>query len=183
VSAARAVARSGTGQPRAPGQALAGGDLTGFASRLAGAPELWRHLVSHSDDARIYELIWSDHHVSAWVICWSSGQDTGYHDHGESAGAIHVGAVSEQRLAPGRQSPERTFSPGTSFHVPSHAIHRVFHGGGEPAVSIHAYSPPLTQMADYRLGPDGELERWTRRCALPSGTTMLAVPDGALRSG
>ena len=167
VSATGVAARAG-GPPRAPWRALSGADLTGFASRLADAPELWRHLVVHSAAARSYAPIWSDDDVTAWVICWSSGHDTGFHDHGESAGAIHVveGSISEQRLGTGRQAPTRTFVAGAALHVPAHAIHRVFHGGGAPAVSIHAYSPPLTQMGDYRLGSDGALERRTRgaRC-------------------
>ena len=39
------------------------------------------------------------------------------------------------------------------------AIHRILHGGGEPAVTIHAYSPPLRRTGAYRIGPRGELER------------------------
>jgi hypothetical protein len=49
--------------------------------------------------------------------------------------------------------------PGSVFAVPAVAIHRVFHAGGVPAVTIHAYSPPLARTGAYRIGPDGELER------------------------
>jgi hypothetical protein len=31
--------------------------------------------------------------------------------------------------------------------------------GGSPAVSIHAYSPPLWRMGTYTTGPDGTLRR------------------------
>jgi hypothetical protein len=39
------------------------------------------------------------------------------------------------------------------------AIHRVLHSGDAPAVTIHAYSPPLARTGAYRIGADGELER------------------------
>ena len=43
--------------------------------------------------------------------------------------------------------------------MPATAIHRVLHAGKQPAVTIHAYSPPLLRTGAYRIGPDGELER------------------------
>ena len=43
--------------------------------------------------------------------------------------------------------------------MPPVAIHRVLHAGGQPAVTIHAYSPPLRRTGAYRVGADGELER------------------------
>ena len=33
------------------------------------------------------------------------------------------------------------------------------HTGYEPAVTIHAYSPPLWRMGQYAVGPNGELHR------------------------
>ena len=45
------------------------------------------------------------------------------------------------------------------FTVPPVAIHRVLHVGEAPAVTIHAYSPPLTRTGAYTVGPNGELER------------------------
>ena len=33
------------------------------------------------------------------------------------------------------------------------------HGGGGPAVTIHAYSPPLWRMGTYEVRPGGELAR------------------------
>jgi hypothetical protein len=39
------------------------------------------------------------------------------------------------------------------------AIHRVLHAGDQPAVTIHAYSPPLRRTGAYRIGSDGELQR------------------------
>jgi len=49
--------------------------------------------------------------------------------------------------------------PNSIFTVPAVAIHRVLHAGGPPAVTIHAYSPPLVRTGAYRIGQDGVLER------------------------
>jgi quercetin dioxygenase-like cupin family protein len=135
--------------------------LERFAAGLAASPEHWRHLVRHADDLRVYEQIWDDDDVNAWLICWSEDQDTGFHDHDESAAAITVvsGKVREDRLTVGGEPLAREFGGGETFTVPPVAIHRVLHAGHGPAVTIHAYSPPLVRTGAYRIGPGGELER------------------------
>ena len=135
--------------------------LEEFVAALAASPERWRHLVRHVSGARVYEPIWDDEDVNAWVICWSEDQDTGFHDHDESSAAIAVisGQVREDRLRLGDEPRSRVLGPNSIFSVPAVAIHRVLHAGGPPAVTIHAYSPPLVRTGAYRTGPDGELER------------------------
>jgi mannose-6-phosphate isomerase-like protein (cupin superfamily) len=135
--------------------------LARFATDLAATPERWRHLVRHADDLRVYERIWDDADVNAWLICWSEDQDTGFHDHDESAAGITVvsGAVREDRLRIGGEPISRVIGAGTTFTLPPVAIHRVLHTGTAPAVTIHAYSPPLRRTGAYRIGADGELER------------------------
>jgi hypothetical protein len=136
-------------------------ELGRFAADLAGAPQLWRHFVKHSRDARMHEQIWDDEHVNAWLICWSEDQDTGFHDHDESAAAVVVieGQVREERLRWDSPPAVNVLGPRTMFSVPPTAIHRVLHAGIEPAVTIHAYSPPLIRTGAYRFGAGGELER------------------------
>lgn len=135
--------------------------LQAFVAELAATPERWSQFVRHADDARVYELIWDDEDVNAWVICWSEDQDTGFHDHDESGAAISVisGRVREDRLRLGAEPLSREFGAGATFTVSPVAIHRVLHAGTGPAVTIHAYSPPLRSTGAYRVGPDGELER------------------------
>ncbi len=136
-------------------------ELERFVAALAAAPECWRDHVRHESDARVYEQIWDEQEVNAWVICWSEDQDTGFHDHDESGAAIAVisGSVREDRLRLEGEPRSRTLGPGKTFSVPPVAIHRVLHAGDRPAVTIHAYSPPLTRTGAYRIGADGELER------------------------
>ena len=140
---------------------LTPGQLERFVADLASSPERWRHLVRHANDARVYAQIWDDEDVNAWVICWSEDTDTGFHDHDESAAAIAVisGHVREDRLRIGEKPRSRLLGPDSIFIVPAVAIHRVLHAGGPPAVTIHAYSPPLVRTGAYRIGPGGELER------------------------
>jgi mannose-6-phosphate isomerase-like protein (cupin superfamily) len=135
-------------------------ELERFADGLAAAPQRWRHLVRH-DDTRVYEQIWDDEDVNAWLICWSEDSDTGFHDHDDSAAGITVvsGSVREDRLTLGGAPRSRELGAGTTFTVPPTAIHRVLHAGEGPAVTIHAYSPPLRRMGAYRVGAHGELER------------------------
>ena len=145
---------------------LPAAELRRFAADLAADSGRWEHLVRHADDARVYEQIWSDEDVNAWVICWSEDQDTGFHDHDESGAAVIVisGRVREERLALGAAPRGREFGGGACFDVPPEAIHRVLHAGDGPAVTIHAYSPPLRRTGAYRTGSDGELERVSQPC-------------------
>ena len=101
--------------------------------------------MHHAEDVRVYEQIWDDEEVNAWVICWSEDQDTGFHDHDESAAAIAVvsGRVREDRLTLAGEPVSREIGPGTTFTLAPVAIHRVLHAGTGPAVTIHCYSPPL----------------------------------------
>jgi mannose-6-phosphate isomerase-like protein (cupin superfamily) len=136
-------------------------ELERFVADLAATPERWQQHVRHSDDMRVYELICDEEDVNAWVICWSTDQDTGFHDHDRSAAGIAVisGEVREDRLRMGSSPSSRVIQGGSTFTVPPTAIHRVLHAGERPAVTIHAYSPPLTRTGAYRIGPGGELER------------------------
>lgn len=140
---------------------LSADELKSFVQCLASERERWADLIRFDPSERVYELIWDDADVNAWLICWSEDQDTGFHDHDESAAAITVlhGAVREDRLRLAGEPVTRTIEAGATFTLPSTAIHRVLHAGDGQAVSIHAYSPPLTRMGAYAVGPDGALER------------------------
>jgi mannose-6-phosphate isomerase-like protein (cupin superfamily) len=140
---------------------LASPELERFVAQLVASPERWRHLIRHASDVRVFEQIWDDEDVNAWVICWTEDQDTGFHDHDDSAAAIAVisGHVREDRLRLSGTHQSRVLGPGETFTVPAVAIHRVLHAGDAPAVTIHAYSPPLTRTGAYRIGSDGELQR------------------------
>jgi predicted metal-dependent enzyme (double-stranded beta helix superfamily) len=136
-------------------------ELETFVAELADRPELWIHLVRHDSAQRHYEELLRDEHLSVWLICWLDEHDTGFHDHDRSSGAVAVvsGAVREERLVIAGSSRERTVDAGGTFHFLQADIHRVTHAGTGPAVSLHAYSPPLLHMGAYVIGDDGILAR------------------------
>jgi mannose-6-phosphate isomerase-like protein (cupin superfamily) len=139
-------------------------ELEAFVRKLAADTELWRPHVNHQSDQRTYALVWEDEDVNAWVLCWSEDHDTGFHDHDCSAAAIAVleGEVREDRLRLSASPATRVSGAGEIFTVPPSAIHRVLHHGDVPAVTIHAYSPPLQRVGAYSVGDDGELMREAR---------------------
>ena len=112
--------------------------------------------------------------MNAWVICWSEDQDTGYHDHDDSAAAVAVvsGRVREDRLLLWAPPRSQELGPGETFTVPAAAIDRVLHAATEPAVTIHVYSPPLRRTGAYRVAAEGELLRES----LPTEATLAAQP-------
>jgi predicted metal-dependent enzyme (double-stranded beta helix superfamily) len=135
--------------------------LKAFVRQLAGRPDSWRHLVEHDRAARTYSELLRDDNVAAWLICWMDDHDTGFHDHDVSAGAVAVvsGSVREDRLVLGAPPTTRVLGPGDAFSFEASDIHRVRHAGAEPAVTIHAYSPPLWRMGAYEVQPEGRLLR------------------------
>jgi predicted metal-dependent enzyme (double-stranded beta helix superfamily) len=136
-------------------------ELEDLVARLAARPELWAHHVRHDPGERVYEELLRDNHLAVWLICWMEDHDTGFHDHDRSAGAVAVarGAVIEDRLRLGRAPSSRTVAAGGAFSFAASDIHRVRHGGAGPAVTIHAYSPPLWRMGAYEVRDGGELRR------------------------
>ena len=72
----------------------------------------------------------------------------------------------EERLALGKSVSTR-LAAGGEIHVPSNAIHRVRHAGERPAVTLHAYSPPLDRVGAYEVAGDGTLLRTQRAAYVP----------------
>jgi predicted metal-dependent enzyme (double-stranded beta helix superfamily) len=152
--------------------------LTALVEGLAGRADIWRHLVTHRADARTYEQLHRDDHVAVWLICWMNDHDTGFHDHDLSAGALSVvrGSVCEERLVLGGAPSSRTFSAGETLTFAASDIHRVAHAGSEPAVTLHAYSPPLWRMGAYEVSPEGTL----RRHSMSYAEELRPLDEGAI---
>jgi hypothetical protein len=109
--------------------------------------------------------LYGDRHVDVWLLCWTNQQETGMHDHDVSSGAVQVveGNLVEDRLQLGDDGLRETSTPvpgGSAFDFGQSRIHRVRHPEGEsPAISIHAYSPPLNRMGYYDADPFGAFRR------------------------
>src|ERR1700735_5699679 len=123
-------------------------ELAGIVSRLASSEE-WIDRVRLRAEHRWYERLYQGPDHDIWAISWLPGQSTGFHDHGQSSGAFVVatGVLEEHR--PGEQP--LVIPPGELRAFGSDYTHDVRNVSLAPAVSIHAYSPPLTDMNEYEL--------------------------------
>jgi predicted metal-dependent enzyme (double-stranded beta helix superfamily) len=148
-----------------PGRVLTEPEVADLAARIARREDLVRPLVHHTEDERHCASLHVDEHVGVWVISWLPGQDTGYHDHAGSHGAVAVvdGRVREERPEWGGRGRVRDAGSDEAFAFHEDDIHRVYAIGDEPAVTIHVYSPPLEAMTVYRLDDDGEVRTSTIR--------------------
>jgi predicted metal-dependent enzyme (double-stranded beta helix superfamily) len=146
---------------RSLGRELSRRELEQLVDDLARRPELWRGLVRHSDSERFYVQLALDDHIDVWLICWCRSQDTGFHDHDRSRGAVAVveGSLRETLLGTGGEHPIRNHDAGGRFSFGATHIHDVQGAGRGPATSLHAYSPPLGEMGFYEIRPDGTLTR------------------------
>jgi hypothetical protein len=136
-------------------------ELRALVAEIAADTARWRPLVRHGRPGRHFEQLWRDDHVDVWVISWTNGSDTGFHDHDVSRGAVAVaeGEVLEERLALGAEPLVIRHGAGEAFDFDASHVHRMRQDDDVPAVTIHAYSPPLWRMGAYAVGPDGTLRR------------------------
>src|SRR5919197_2958171 len=136
-------------------------ELRELVKAIAADPQQWRPLVHHGTTGRTFEQLWRDQYVDIWVISWTNGSDTGFHDHDLSRGAVAVvdGEVIEERLVVGGLPRELHHRAGDVFDFDASHVHRMRQVLDAPALSIHAYSPPLWRMGAYAVAPDGTLRR------------------------
>jgi hypothetical protein len=136
-------------------------ELRRLVAEIAADPGAWRSLVRLDAHRRQFEQLWRDTHVDIWVISWMRGHDTGFHDHDLSRGAVAVvqGEVVEERLTLAGGPRVRRHRAGDVFDFDASHVHRMRQDSAEPAVSIHAYSPPLWRMGAYAVDGDGTLRR------------------------
>ena len=143
--------------PRRP---LRADELLGIVLEVASRPGLWAPHTPPGGHERHYVCLHRDAHLDLWAIFWMPENDTGWHDHDVSSGAVGVvrGALVEHALRIGGDDRETVHRSGGAFSFgPSH-IHRLT--CREPAsASIHAYSPPLWRLGQYAVSPDGVLHR------------------------
>jgi predicted metal-dependent enzyme (double-stranded beta helix superfamily) len=136
-------------------------ELRALARTLLVDRDRWEPLVRADRERRHYELLRDDEDVVVWLISWMDGHDTGYHDHDFSAGALAVaqGSIREERLRVGGAPHSRVYEAGEMLTFEGSDIHRVRHESGEPAVTIHVYSPPPQRSGAYVFDPSGSLLR------------------------
>jgi Cysteine dioxygenase type I len=145
----------------AAGENLTRPQLAALAVAIGQEKRFWADLVRHDPSTRYFNQLYRDANLDAWLICWRDAQDTGYHDHELSSGAVYVveGSLCEDyfyRDADGWIDVRTRERPaGQVFDFDGASIHGVRHAGGPPATSIHVYSPALWRMGYYEPGEGG----------------------------
>ena len=116
--------------------------------------------VAFDAEERVYASLHRDAHVDVWLLCWTPENDTGWHDHDISSGAVAVvaGELVENNLTVASGAMETRIGAGKAYSFGPEHIHRL--NGAEPgSVSVHAYSPPLWRMGQYAVSEAGVLRR------------------------
>jgi hypothetical protein len=106
--------------------------------------------VRYFEDERWHQRLYRDPRVDVWLISWLPEQGTQLHDHGASAGAFSVidGTLTEAVVTAGGLS-EHPRRAGATVRFGRHYVHDVRNLSDAPAISVHAYSPPLRSMTFY----------------------------------
>ncbi|GAA4636358.1 hypothetical protein GCM10023196_085780 [Actinoallomurus vinaceus] len=143
-----------------PARSLDRHELRRLVDDLAARPETWRELVDFPDGKRHYVSLYRDEYLDVWLLCWTPENDTGWHDHDISSGAVAVvdGALKECNPRIGGEHVEVEVAAGTSFSFGPEHIHRLV-GSADRSVSIHAYSPPLWRLGQYSIDDGGVMRR------------------------
>ncbi len=98
-----------------------------------------------------------------WLITWPDGSGLAPHDHGGSRSVMQVvnGELVEtvtdlvDQPAPLR----RALGPGDVTRTTPSSVHEIANLSGDDATTIHVYSPPLADIAFFRVQSPGEIRR------------------------
>lgn len=150
--------------------------LRQITREYAARDDLWTPLLRYGTDHHWSIKVLADDDVDIWLISWLQKQSTTLHDHGGSAGAFTgVSGRIREYLASGRES---DIAAGTTRSFGARHIHDVYNPYAEPAVSVHAYSPPLTEMSYYSLKSGGGVERvYTEQTMIPEPQATILPAD------
>jgi quercetin dioxygenase-like cupin family protein len=131
--------------------------LLDLVGAVADDPSRWRDAVRFDAGRRHWSRLPAPAGAELWLLTWLPDQSTDLHDHGPSAAALTVvaGVLEEVRAgADGRRS-TAALRRGDGVHLAAGVVHDVRNHGTEPAVSVHAYSPPLSAMSFYETSASG----------------------------
>ena len=135
-----------------PDGRLSESDLERVALAVASRPELFVDLIVDDEQSRWWLLLYKTASFEVKLLTWEKDQSSDWHDHGGSSGVFVVtaGALVERRRSADYVSiGSRAFVAGEHGAFGPNHIHDVDYSSGRPAVSVHAYSPPLTGLTFY----------------------------------
>lgn len=134
---------------------LSRSELVAVTTSAARDVRAGRYAVEADRDHRWHVRLRCDDDVDVWLISWTQDQGTQLHDHGGSSGAFTVvhGVLDEAMWASGGLYGEEHGAGATVTFGP-HYVHDVRNSRWATAVSVHAYSPPLSRMRFYDVEDD-----------------------------
>jgi hypothetical protein len=142
----------------AASQKLSPAQLGLLAGATARGRAAWLPLVRFSRESRWFHRLARTADYEVWLLTWLPGQHTGFHDHGNAAGAFAVaqGELRETLVSAATgMLRHRAAREGTVTRFAGQHLHDVGNVSAVPAVSVHAYSPPLAEMRRYELTSSG----------------------------
>jgi predicted metal-dependent enzyme (double-stranded beta helix superfamily) len=94
--------------------------------------------------------------VELWLLSWEPGQGTEPHDHGGASGSFTVllGELDEEFAFPNDSVRTAQRRAGSTIAFGPNRAHMLHNGGNQQAATVHAYSPPLRPMREYRALTD-----------------------------
>lgn len=148
-----------------PIRVLSRNELAALAERYADEVRQGCVEIARPEDERWHVRLHRDEQSDVWLIVWPTSLHTELHDHGGSSGAFTVveGVLTEE-VWTGDGLESRRWQAGQTARFGPAYVHDVRNDARPTAVSVHAYSPPLSEM-NYYDAEDGELRRlatsWT----------------------
>lgn len=149
------AAESNAGSPA--GRLLSRAELGRLVQDVAAAED-WIDQVMFCTDQRWFHRLELSAQHEIWLLSWLPSQHTGFHDHGEAAGAF---AVVQGELLESVASHENTgvqcrrAVQGTVRTFGGQHVHDMRNICAVPAISLHAYSPPLASMRRFEMTASG----------------------------
>jgi hypothetical protein len=133
-------------------------ELESVVLAIASRPELFEDLVVDDETNRWWLQLFKTDNYEVRILGWEVEQRSDWHDHGGSSGVFVVtdGTLFEMHRASDHVSIDSdVFRVGDVGSFGPDYVHDMVHDSGKPAVSVHAYSPPLTGFTSYTYTPFG----------------------------
>lgn len=123
--------------------------LSGMAVGLARTAATWGDRLAENPEYRTGLRLLASEDYDAWLLRWPPGTSVAPHNHGDSTGVFTVvtGELLEIRWMRGLPR-SRLVGSGEVVTIERGVVHHVM-APGDPSLSVHVYSPPLTSMSFY----------------------------------
>jgi mannose-6-phosphate isomerase-like protein (cupin superfamily) len=147
-----------TAPPTITPGSLSAQDLAALVAELADYRPAWAPYLRFGTNERWWTRLRGDDTVDVWLLTWVTDSGTDLHDHGESAGAFTVVSGTLEEVRPEGPAGElivTALHTGDVRVIDRGVVHDVRSPSLAPAISIHAYSPPLREMTFYEQGEWG----------------------------